>query len=75
MEKYQENPQLLDPLLQEITAPLAQALQEASLEVPDNAPDAEAQHSIVNYLSQMLWVIASVRWEAMLASPPSLIMT
>jgi len=61
MEKYQENPQLLDPLLQEIIAPLAQALQEASLKPPAGGTDGEARQDVINCLSQMLWVIASVR--------------
>ena len=70
MEKYQENPQLLDPILQDIIAPLAQALQRASLDATAGRSGAGARQDLVNHLSQLLWVIASVRWPITLSLAP-----
>ena len=71
MEKYQENPQLLDPILQDIIAPLAQALQQASLDATAGGSSAKAKQNLINHLSQILWVIASVRWSStLLLTPP-----
>ena len=58
MEKYQENPQLLDPVLQKIVAPLATALRSCSSE--DGLPKSSRSKS--HYISQFIWVAASVRW-------------
>ena len=58
MEKYQENPQLLDPLLQQIVAPLTQRLRDVSV----GTREVSALVDVRYYLSRLLWVIASVRY-------------
>ena len=62
MEKYQENPQLLDPVLQEIVAPLALALRQSS----SGDELLKSSQTRSHYISQFIWVTASVRYVIML---------
>lgn len=55
LDKYQEQPQLLDPYLEGIVMPLSALLRTAAT-AP--APDMEAAHSV----SRLLWVAATVRY-------------
>lgn len=57
MEKYQENPQLLDPLLQEIVLPVALKLRDVSI----GDVGVAAKDDILYFLSRLLWVLSSVR--------------
>ena len=68
--KYQEQPQLLDPLLEGIVAPLT-ALLRADAEAP-----AAADVERVRAVSRLLWQLAVVRWasgwnDGLAAAPPA----
>lgn len=67
MEHYQENPQLLDPVLQEIVAPLALALRRAS----SGQQLSSSSWSRSHYISQFIWVTASVRYRLALLTTSS----
>ena len=56
--KYQEQPQLLDPLLEGIVAPLAALLRSAA------AAPAAADLRRVRDVSRLLWQLSMVRWVA-----------
>lgn len=56
MSKYQEQPQLLDPLLEGVVAPLAALLRAAA----EDPPAADLRR--VRAIARLLWQLSVVRW-------------